>query len=34
MSKDIFGIGAIRAAKFIAGMKPGLYGMDDLIGNS
>jgi len=33
-SKDIFGIGAIRAAKFIASMKPGLYGMDDLIGIS
>jgi len=34
MSKDIFGIGALRAARFIVGMKPGLYGMDDLIGNS
>lgn len=32
MSKDIFGTGALRAARFIFGKKPGLYDMNDLIG--
>ncbi len=31
MSKDIFGTGALRAAKFIYGKKPGMYDMNDLI---
>lgn len=31
MSKDIFGIGALKAALFISGKKPGLYSMTDLI---
>ncbi|MGI6669417.1 MAG: 4-hydroxy-tetrahydrodipicolinate reductase [Acetivibrionales bacterium] len=31
MSKDIFGTGALRAAEFIHGKKPGIYNMDDLI---
>jgi 4-hydroxy-tetrahydrodipicolinate reductase len=31
MSKDIFGTGALRAARFIYGKKPGLYSMNDLI---
>lgn len=31
MSKDIFGTGALRAARFIFGKKPGLYDMNDLI---
>ncbi|MBR0278033.1 MAG: 4-hydroxy-tetrahydrodipicolinate reductase [Clostridia bacterium] len=30
-SKEIFAVGAVRAAKFIAGKKPGLYSMNDLI---
>lgn len=30
-SKDIFGTGALRAARFICGKKPGLYDMNDLI---
>jgi len=30
-SKDIFGTGALRAARFIYGKKPGLYNMNDLI---
>lgn len=32
MSKDIFGTGALRAARFIYGKKPGMYDMNDLIG--
>lgn len=32
MSKDIFGTGALTAAKFIYGKKPGMYNMNDLIG--
>lgn len=32
MSKDIFGTGALRAAKFIYNKAPGLYNMNDLIG--
>jgi 4-hydroxy-tetrahydrodipicolinate reductase len=32
MSKDIFGTGALRAARFIFGKKPGMYDMNDLIG--
>lgn len=31
MSKDIFGTGALRAAKFMYGKTPGLYDMNDLI---
>lgn len=31
MSKEIFGVGALRAAKFMYGKKPGLYSMNDLI---
>ena len=31
MSKDIFGTGALRAARFIYGKKPGMYDMNDLI---
>lgn len=31
MSKDIFGTGALRAAKFIYGKAPGMYDMNDLI---
>lgn len=31
LSKDIFALGAIRAAKFIAGRKNGYYNMKDLI---
>lgn len=31
MSKDIFGTGALRAARFIFGKKPGIYNMNDLI---
>lgn len=34
MSKDIFGTGALRAARFISGKRPGLYGMDELIAES
>lgn len=30
-SRDIFAIGALNAAKFVAGRKPGLYGMVDLM---
>ena len=32
MSKDIFGVGALKAAEFLVGKKPGLYSMNDLIG--
>ena len=31
LSKDVFGIGAIKAAKFIINQKPGLYSMKDVI---
>jgi 4-hydroxy-tetrahydrodipicolinate reductase len=31
MSKDIFGVGALKAAGFICGQQPGLYSMTDLI---
>ncbi len=31
MSKEIFAVGAIRAAKFLAGKQPGFYTMEDLI---
>jgi len=31
LSKDIFAIGALRAAKFIYNKKPGMYSMEDLI---
>ncbi|MDP4093944.1 MAG: 4-hydroxy-tetrahydrodipicolinate reductase [Bacillota bacterium] len=31
MSKDVFGIGALRAAKFMSGKEHGIYGMKELI---
>lgn len=31
LSRDVFGIGAIKAAKFIINQKPGLYSMKDVI---
>lgn len=30
-SREIFGYGALKAAKFIAGKNPGIYKMDDLV---
>jgi 4-hydroxy-tetrahydrodipicolinate reductase len=30
-SREVFALGAIRAAEFIAGCSPGLYSMDDLV---
>ena len=32
-SRSIFGKGAVSAAKFLAGKKPGFYSMADVIGN-
>jgi 4-hydroxy-tetrahydrodipicolinate reductase len=34
MSKEIFAVGAVRAAKFLKGKAPGFYSMDDLIEES
>jgi len=31
-SRDVFVVGAIKAAKFVAGKKPGLYKMTDVLG--
>lgn len=31
LSRDLFGQGALRAARFIVGRAPGLYGMDDVV---
>ncbi|HHW68216.1 MAG: 4-hydroxy-tetrahydrodipicolinate reductase [Epulopiscium sp.] len=31
MSKEVFAVGALKAAKFLAGKAPGLYNMDHLI---
>lgn len=31
MSRDIFAVGALRAAQFVTGKAPGLYNMDDLV---
>ena len=31
MSKDIFAVGAVKAAKFLAGQKAGLYTMKDVM---
>ncbi len=31
-SRDTFAVGAIKAAKFLCGQKPGMYGMDDVLG--
>lgn len=31
MSKEIFGVGALRAAKFLYRKKPGMYSMNDLV---
>lgn len=33
-SKRVFAAGAVKAAKFLSGKKPGLYSMDDLIGEN
>jgi len=33
MSRDIFGVGALRAARFVHNKKPGLYHMNNLIEN-
>jgi 4-hydroxy-tetrahydrodipicolinate reductase len=30
-SRNVFALGAVKAARFVAGRAPGLYGMDDLI---
>lgn len=32
-SRSVFGLGGVAAAKFIADKKPGLYSMEDLVGN-
>lgn len=32
-SKEVFAVGAIKAAAFIKGLKPGIYSMKDLIGS-
>ena len=32
-SKEVFAVGAIKAAAFIKGLKPGMYSMKDLIGS-
>ncbi len=34
LSKELFGVGAINAAKFIVGKPPKIYNMEDLIENS
>lgn len=34
MSKDVFAVGAIKAAEYLAGKNPGLYQMSDLIKNA
>jgi 4-hydroxy-tetrahydrodipicolinate reductase len=31
-SRDCYAIGALQAAKFVAGQKPGLYSMYDVLG--
>jgi len=31
MGKEVFAVGAIKAAKFLAGKQPGLYNMEDLV---
>lgn len=31
LSRDVFGVGALKAAKYLYEKKPGLYNMDDLI---
>jgi len=33
MSKEIFAVGALRAAEFLIGKKPGMYNMKDLVNN-
>ena len=33
MSKEIFAVGAIKAAKFILGKDAGMYTMKDLVNN-
>jgi 4-hydroxy-tetrahydrodipicolinate reductase len=33
LSRDVFAYGAIRAARFMLGKKPGLYSMKDVIEN-
>ena len=32
MSKEIFAVGAVKAAKFLAGKPAGLYDMKDVLG--
>jgi len=32
LNRDGFALGALDAAKFLAGKPPGLYSMDDLLG--
>ncbi|MCX7714125.1 MAG: 4-hydroxy-tetrahydrodipicolinate reductase [Clostridia bacterium] len=32
-SKEVFAVGAIKAAKFMKGKKPGMYSMPDLVGD-
>ena len=34
LSRDIFAHGALQAAKWVAGRKPGLYGVSDMIRQS
>jgi 4-hydroxy-tetrahydrodipicolinate reductase len=31
-SRDCYALGALAAAKFLAGKEPGLYGMEDVLG--
>ena len=31
LSKEIFAVGSVRAAKYLIGKKPGLYTMKDLV---
>lgn len=31
LSRDVFGVGALRAAKYLSGKDPGLYSMDNVI---
>ena len=33
-NRDLFALGAIRAARFLSGRKPGRYGMSDVLGGS
>lgn len=33
-SKEVFAVGAVKAAKFLAGKPAGMYSMDDIVGNA